>query len=113
MPAAFGIGTHWGLLGVSVSWIAAFPLALFLMLRRTLPLINLSIIELLYAIMPSAIASAIMYAMVYAAKRYMHAPMSTPASMLTYSVFGAAVYVLIVLAINKRGARELVEIIKR
>ena len=43
LPAAFWIGAHWGLLGMSLAWLIGFPLVFYLNLRRMLPLVGLKV----------------------------------------------------------------------
>ena len=41
MPPAFYIGTHWGIEGVAYAWLLAYPVVLFVNMRRMLAVIGL------------------------------------------------------------------------
>lgn len=62
MPIAFVIGSHWGLLGVSLAWLIAFPLVLLGNLRRALPVLNLGVWQLVRSHIPALLAATALWA---------------------------------------------------
>jgi O-antigen/teichoic acid export membrane protein len=67
LPAAFLIGVHWGVTGMAMAWIAAWPVFLALTAWRSLPVIGLTLREWLNAIAPpvsAAVAMAVIVALI-------------------------------------------------
>ena len=60
-PAAFVVGSHWGLIGVSAAWLAATPVQLMVLVRRAALVSRSSIGNLLAPLLPPLAGSAIMY----------------------------------------------------
>jgi len=108
MPAAFWIGTKWGLLGLSMAWLIGFPLLFLVNLHRMLPLVGLKLSDVLAAAALPAMAAAAMYACVAVARRLLAPGLPAPVLMATLIAAGAAGYVIITLATNRNGVREVV-----
>ena len=64
LPAAYWIGAHWGLLGMSLAWLIGFPFVFYLNLRRMLPIVGLKLSQVLGAAAWPAAAAVVMYACV-------------------------------------------------
>lgn len=95
MPPAFLLGVHWGLLGVSLAWLIAFPAVSLIRLHRSLPVIGLNVREYFVAISGPAIGGLIMYGTVSAARIAIAQPYMPPAAgMIFLIVVGAASYSL-------------------
>ena len=112
MPIAFFAGVHWGLEGLTLSWVVITPLVFFENMRRTLPPFGLRMIDIWKALAPSGMAAAAMYAAV-AGARWLLPPSMLP--LLTLCVLvatGAATYVLGSLAFNRHGSRELIRLLR-
>ncbi|MES2336642.1 MAG: lipopolysaccharide biosynthesis protein [Pseudomonadota bacterium] len=60
LAAAFLIGVQWGVRGLGIAWIAAYPLYLAICVRRTLPVIGARAIDLLRATATPVIAAVAM-----------------------------------------------------
>jgi O-antigen/teichoic acid export membrane protein len=60
LAVAFLIGVNWGIHGLGIAWIAAYPLYLAICARRTLPVIGASVRDLLQAITVPVIAAVVM-----------------------------------------------------
>ncbi len=61
MSISFLIGAQWGAYGLALSWISAFPLVYYIFLRRTCPLIGITVSDCLKAMAGPAISSVVMF----------------------------------------------------
>jgi teichuronic acid exporter len=112
MPAAFWIGSHWGLFGLSMAWLIGFPFVFLSNLWRVLPLVGLKLVDLLAAIARPALSAAGMYACVSAVRTLLPGPPS-PASMFMLIGTGIGSCLLIMLCTNKKGIREVLGLFSR
>lgn len=64
MPAAFLIGSNWGLAGVAMGWLFGYPVYFGIMLARSLPILGVPVREYANSIWVPAVAGAAMYAVV-------------------------------------------------
>jgi len=113
LPAAFWIGAHSGLLGLSMAWVVGFPIVLFSNLRRMLPMVGLRIESVLGAAMRPAAAGLGMYGCVALARWLLADRVSALLMMGALIVVGATAYALITLLINKTGVREVIGLFRR
>jgi O-antigen/teichoic acid export membrane protein len=105
-PLCFLVGVRWGLLGLSLAWLAAVPLIFLFSMGRGLPAVGLNIRALLRAMVGPVAAGVMMIATVTAA-RFLLEPWLGGAWMLGSLVaVGAASYILGSLAFNRKGFRE-------
>lgn len=91
LPAAFLIGVHWGVTGMAMAWIAAWPIFLLITAWRSLPVIGLSARAWLGAIAPPVTASIAMALLVTLLNR-MLPPMGAFERLATITGTGAAIY---------------------
>jgi teichuronic acid exporter len=110
LPAAFWIGAHWGLMGMSLAWVIGFPLVFYLNLRRMLPIVGLTVRAILAAAMRPAMAAAVMYACVYLTRRGLSGLVSAPVLMLLLVLAGIVGYAATTLATNRSGVREMIKL---
>ena len=61
LSCALLIGTYWGTVGVCVAWLFGAPLSFTINLRRSMPIIGASIMELLSGILPTVASAVVMY----------------------------------------------------
>src|SRR5262249_14253997 len=73
MPVAFAIGSVWGLVGIALAWVIAFPLRFAQSTRLFTPVLGLGARSILRSMAPSVVACAGMYLAVTAV-RYLLAP---------------------------------------
>lgn len=65
LPTAFIIGAQWGVNGVAIAWLIAFPLFLLWVLMRALPILGITLGEFWAAVRPSLLGSTLMLVVVY------------------------------------------------
>ena len=102
---AFFIGVHWGLFGLCVAWLVATPLIFLHNMTRSLSVLNLSLTQLGWAMLPPAIAAAMMYAVVLALRSGMVA-YSAGTRLVVLVAAGAVAYVAVSFIVNRRGMRD-------
>jgi O-antigen/teichoic acid export membrane protein len=113
MPAAFVIGSRWGLGGVSIGWVVGYALWFFYTLPWGLVLIDLPSLRLVrQLLLPAAMAGG-MLLLVHAMRLGMSGWHVVPPILLgVLVVSGAASYVAGVLALNRGALRELWGIVR-
>jgi O-antigen/teichoic acid export membrane protein len=112
MPLAFLIGSRWGLTGIAVAWVAAFPLVFVGAMLLFLPVISLRIRDLLGAMARPVLASLGMYAMVSVARISLEPATDHLARMTLLIAVGVAVYGVLTMLVNRGGYRELSSVLR-
>jgi O-antigen/teichoic acid export membrane protein len=115
MPAAFLIGSRWGLNGVSAAWLIAFPLVFFVSLARLGPIVGVGVRAFLAATARPAACGAVMWAAVLLARRRFDAVGWAPsiAQLALLIALGAAVYFAATLLLNRHGLDEAADLVRR
>lgn len=107
MPIAFIVGSHWGLIGVSLSWVIAFPFVLLIMLRKSLWMIELRVVDVVTVTIGPFIISAIMlFAIHYVKNHFLH-ELAPILNLFLLILFGAIIYSSLLLLTNRKGCREI------
>jgi len=113
MPIAFLIGSNWGLTGVGIAWVIAFPIVLLIMLSKALPLVGLKIKDFVGAMVLPAIFSAVMYAVIYAMKSMLLSEFDPAVRLIMLVMVGAIVYILLLLSFHRAAWDEMLDLVKR
>ena len=113
MPIAFLIGCHWGLDGVALSWVIAYPLVFFINIYRMLQVIGLQLSDFFYAIMPAMGTTIGMYLAVWATATLLTNNIDQWIKLPIMIVTGVLAYASLTLLFNKRGYREVIDLIRR
>jgi teichuronic acid exporter len=113
-PIAFFAGIHWGgLLGLSLAWLVVSPLVFLQGAMRGLPALGLSVQRLLVAMLPAAAVSLLMYGAVIAVRNL---PLMSEneglSRLLVQVVTGAIAYVALSLALNGKGTKEVISMVR-
>jgi teichuronic acid exporter len=105
MPAAFYVGSHWGIVGLCLAWVSAFPLLFCFMCCKVLKVLNIPFFRFAKACWLPCAASGVMVAGLVLLKRLviMHVAFSVIFSVL----LGMILYTSVTLIVNRN---ELVEI---
>jgi O-antigen/teichoic acid export membrane protein len=112
MPAAFLTGVHWGLLGLSIAWLVAVPIAFLQNMLRSLPVIGLNLHMLAKAMMPSTIACAAMYLAVIATRLTLTIELGGTLRLVLLVLAGAVTYLATSFWWNRAGIRETLHVIR-
>ncbi|MBB5018891.1 O-antigen/teichoic acid export membrane protein [Chitinivorax tropicus] len=112
MPIAFVIGSQWGLLGISIAWVLGFPLVLLGNLFRAMPVVGLTVWQLVRSQVPPAICAGGMWGAVELLRLVVGDLALIPRlSLLVAS--GGAMYVLLAWSINRAGCQEALGFFRR
>jgi O-antigen/teichoic acid export membrane protein len=110
MPAAFLIGTMWGIVGVAVAWVTVYPMVLVFNMRRMLRVMGLHLRDIGLAVAPSAGAAAVMYVSVWLVGLVIGG--SQVAKLVGMMTIGALVYGLLTIAFNRQGYRDVLKLLR-
>ena len=111
MIAGFAVGVQYGIVGLSVAWVAVFPLAFLANLRTWLPVLGMRASQLLGAMARPALAGAGMFALV-GAVRAAGAPAGLT-GLVTLILVGAIAYAALSLLINREGLHDVRSLFRR
>ncbi len=113
MPLAVLISTHWGLSGVCLAWMIFFPLVLWLNLSRVVPVIGISVSDVVTTMAKPIAAAATMYAAVMSLKALLgHDPKSI-SHLVLFIITGMIVYCGVIRSVYRQGYREVLGLIMR
>lgn len=112
VPLGVIIGVHWGIVGVCIAWVIAFPVVFLANLWRVSTVLGVKPIDVLSAMASPALAGAAMAGGVIAAKVVFGTnPKSIPQLALLIAI-GAIAYGIIALTANRKGYREVLDLVK-
>ena len=92
MSLSFLVGAQWGITGLSIAWLFAFPLVLFRNMLKGLPQVGLSIKPILRSLVKPVTQSAIMYAGVVLLRPAIPLEWPLAIRLMTLIGFGATLY---------------------
>jgi hypothetical protein len=113
MPVAFLAGVQWGVVGLSIAWVVAFPFVLLGTMFIFLPVIRLRVADVLHAIARPVLAGLGMYAAVALARGMIEPKMPMVAQLIILILSGAIAYGAFSLTLNRAGCKEIVGLLKR
>ena len=112
MPSAFYIGSFWSVFGVSLAWTIGFPLAFFLNLCLVAKVLNISFYNILKAMQIPFFSAFIMYFGVFFIKEIPIMNTQIVFRMSILIAFGVLVYFIMTFFLNRRGLKEIIELVK-
>jgi teichuronic acid exporter len=111
-PVAFLVGVQWGLRGLCFAWLVWVPVVFGQIMIRTLPILGLSLRKLGLSIAPAGVACTVMYASVSLARLAFTAPTNGGLRLAILVFVGAAAYAAASIAFNRKGIREVRDLIR-
>lgn len=111
LPAAFFVGTYWGLEGLAASWLFAIPLIFALNFPRVGRALSTSVGDVARVVWRPALAGIVMYALVIGA-RYLLADSSDILRLVALTGAGAVGYLATLHALDRRIGRDLVSLLR-
>jgi teichuronic acid exporter len=112
-PTAFVIGVSVGeLLGLCLAWLVLAPLVFLQSMVLSLPALNMGVRQVLRAILPAVLASAVMYGTVALARHVIDSGLDDSWRLLVLVVVGALAYGTASWLINRTGAREMLALLR-
>jgi teichuronic acid exporter len=113
MPPVFLTGVYgWGLPGLSLAWLVASPLSFLQSMVRSLPVLGLSLMHLAKAMGPAAGTGLVMYGAVVFARHFLLNEQVGLIRLCMLVGVGALAYGAVALAVNRKGVREVFEIVR-
>ncbi len=111
LPSAFLIGVQWGVTGLSIAWVAVYPLYLAITAWRTLPALGVRVSELAAAVSVPVTAALVMAATVVLTDRLLP-PLAPIAQLATLIAVGAAAYVAWLLVFARGTVAQVAALIR-
>ncbi|HET9511970.1 MAG TPA: oligosaccharide flippase family protein, partial [Sphingomonas sp.] len=108
---AFLIGAQWGVRGLGIAWIAAYPLYLAICARRTLPVIGVGTSDVLRAVAVPVLAATAMAAGVWLVDRSLPV-LPTLLRLGVLVCCGGAIYLAVLLTVARDMVRDTVALIR-
>ena len=112
MPVAFIIGSQWGLIGLALAWVIAFPVVFAAAMMLFLPVIGLRASDLLGAMAPPVCTCAGMYGAVTLARLILGPEVNDVVRMTALVLTGMAVYGALTAIFNRDGCREVIRTLR-
>ena len=112
MPPTFLVGVQFGMEGMALAWLAAFPILTVFTAALALPVIRVSAGALLRSLLPAVAASAAMMALVLLLDWNLP-PMPMPARLTILVSTGAAAYGAILFAFARPLVGEILAMVRR
>lgn len=112
-PLVLFIGANWwGLLGLCLAWLVVSPLVFLQGMMRNLPALDLRLRQLATAMIPAAGAAFIMYGAVTATRYFLLAGQEGVMRLCVLIATGAVAYCVVSLGLNRKGAQEVIEMLR-
>jgi len=112
MPVAFIIGSQWGLIGLALAWVFAFPAVFAVALMLFLPVVGLRVRDMLKAMAPPVLISAGMYVVVAAVRIALGSDANDVARLAVLVLAGMAAYGTLTAIFNWNGLREVIRTLR-
>lgn len=110
MAVGFAVGSHWGVTGVSLAWLALYPLVMTFNFKRSLAVLTLTRMDILRAMLRPLAAALLMYLMIAAARAALPAHLPTLLRLCALVAVGALTYAVATLAFNRDDLRALLRL---
>jgi len=108
LPVSILIGSHWGLVGVSLAWVIIFPLVFLYYLSRMVAVLKIKVLDVLSSMSRSALAAFSMYIIVIATKMLFGTDAKSILSLLLLIIVGVIAYGGVIISMNRQGYREVI-----
>lgn len=100
-PAAFYVGSRWGIEGVAYTWLILYPLICVPLYRRVMTRIQLTMREYMTALWPALSASTAMTIVVLGVEALVPSSVAALWQLVIPVLAGAAVYVVVILGLHR------------
>ena len=111
LPLGFLVGCHWGIIGVSISWAAIFPIVFLCNLSRTARVLKIGMLDVMGVMSRPILASVAMYISVVIIKLFV-SEIELTARLALSVVSGTIVYGTMVLTLNREGYHEVLGLMR-
>ena len=113
MPAAFLIGVQWGLLGVSLAWLLAYPFYFLITLWITMPIVGMKVSRYIGEFIGPMAMGGIMYVAVILARHFISPLLPNAILQLAMLIsVGALTYSLLAILFQRKVLLELISMVR-
>ncbi|MCB2141175.1 lipopolysaccharide biosynthesis protein [bacterium] len=112
MPLSFVIGSFWGLLGVSLAWVIAFPVVFMVNISRISKILGVRIIDIFKAMQKPFVFSLIMAGLIQILRLKQFFMTSDIPRLVLFIIVGSTTYLFLSFVFNKRGLLEIRNLIR-
>jgi len=113
MPFSILVGIHWGISGVLLAWVIAYPLVFLNNVHRSVAILGLKMKDVLSCMREPVLCSSIMYVGVYFFKMILMSSMPLFMLFLILIVNGMLIFVLSIYFISPNLFKEVVNLFRR
>ncbi|TWI46056.1 O-antigen/teichoic acid export membrane protein [Pseudoduganella flava] len=113
MPAAFYVGAHWGIFGVTMAWALVYPVVLLINMQRMLGVIGLTMGAVAARMLPAMLSGAAMYAAVTGVHGMLDGFADRRIALAIQVASGAAAYVAASCLLNRAAVAEVWGMVRR
>lgn len=113
MPIAFYIGAKWGIIGVSLAWLFAYPLYFFIVMKISLATIGLKVFDYIKQFLPAALFSLLMYVAVVFTRYSLDEHIDNEIiQLITLILVGAITYTSLVVIFQRESLKQLYSMVR-
>jgi len=112
MPAAFVVGSRWGVTGLAAAWLIGFPVVFVAAMRLFLPVVGLRVRDLLVTMARPVVASAAMAATVTLLRLLVESGTGPTTRLSVLVIAGVVSYAALTWCMNRGGYRDILDAIK-
>lgn len=113
MPLAFLVGCRWGIVGLSMAWVLAYPLVVLQNVQRSAEAIGMNMKSILLAAARPLAAAALVYASVTGLRELLLPGLPELVRLLVLIATGAGVYAAASWLMNRQGIAEIRALMRR
>jgi len=112
LPCAFYVGSHWGITGIAMGWVAAYPFVALPLYWKVFRTIGMRSAEYFRAVRPALDATLVMVLAVLALKRILPSAQPLVLRLILEVATGGAAYAATVLLLHRERARAFLSMAK-
>lgn len=107
MPLAFFVGAQWGIKGVSLAWLIAYPILLAINMKRMIRVVGVRSRDVLTRLAPTLLCAGGMYLAVWCARTVIAGRASSLGTLLMEIAAGGFTYLVLALLLNRGAVTDL------
>jgi teichuronic acid exporter len=112
-PIAFAIGSHWGLIGVCIAWVVAYPMQLLSLLRRVAIVCETTTVTLIRPLLSPLAGSMVMYGGVKLADALLPGNTAQASVLAFLVIIGMTIYFGYALVFLRPLLKEFIGLVRR
>jgi hypothetical protein len=110
MPPAFFLGATFGVIGISLAWVMAYPIVFLINLTFTLPALHVPFGRFIRDLLLPTIPSSIMFGAVFFTRELL-LEASNSTRLICLILVGIFAYLVGVLTVSRHGLREVIDLL--